>query len=58
MTNDDVTKPCSLFMKELDFHKRLDKDKQKKKKKYSGLNIDDIVNEHKSPVEITIRVSL
>ena len=45
-------------MKELDFHKRLDKDKQKKKKKYSGLNIDDIVNEHKSPVEITIRVSL
>ena len=54
MTNDDVTKPCSLFMKELDFHKKLDRDKQKKK--YSGLNIDDIVNEAESPVEITIRV--
>ena len=42
-------------MKELDFHKELDKDKQKKK--YNGWDIDDFVNGNDSPIEITIRVS-
>ena len=54
----DMTKPCYLLSKELNFIKELDKSKGKSssKSKYNLMNLDEMANNNDSPVEITIKV--
>ena len=54
----DMTRPCFLLAKELEFIKQLDKSKRKtsSQSKYNLMNLDEMANNNDSPVEITIRV--
>ena len=54
----DMTKPCSLLSKELEFIKQLDKSRGKtsSQSKYNLMNLDEMANNNDSPVEVTIKV--
>ena len=55
---DDITRPCALFAKELEFNKRLHTSlgTWANQTKYNLLDIDDLVNRQKAPLELVIKV--
>ena len=59
-SEDDVTKPCSLFMKELAYQKHLDRKKNidKNEGRYLSMDLNEFSNLNKSPIEIVIKVRL
>ena len=54
---DDVTRPCGLFMRELEFMKLWEEKKEidRGDAKYYLMNIDDLSNKNESPIEIDIQ---
>lgn len=54
---DDVTRPCGLFMRELEFMKLWEEKKNidRGDAKYYLMNIDDLSNKNESPIEIDIQ---
>ena len=54
---DDVTRPCGLFMRELEFMKLWEEKKNivRGNAKYYLMNIDDLSNKNESPIEIDIQ---
>ena len=58
MEERDITKPCMLMMKELEFYKELDSNKKVSmaKSKYGMMTLDELSKMNDSPVEITIKV--
>jgi len=54
---DDLTRPCALFIKELRFQKELHKalGTNVTKTKYNQLDINDLVEKQKSPMEIVVK---
>ena len=54
----DMTRPCSLFSRELDFIKQMDskKGKSSSKSKYMLMDLDEMAKNNESPVEISIKV--
>ena len=59
MEERDLTKPCMLMMKELEFYKELDTSKKvsKARSKYGMMTLDELSTMNDSPVEITIKAS-
>ena len=57
MKQDDLTKPCSLFARELAFHKSIESSEHLNRFRYSHFAMDELASRNGAPVEIDIKVS-
>ena len=55
--NEDLTRPCELFARELEFKKQyhLKLNTMENKTRYMNKDINDLVKEKKAPMEIVIK---
>ena len=57
MKQDDLTKPCLLFARELAFHKSLENLDNLDKFRYSHFSLEELTSRNGAPIEINIKVS-
>ena len=56
MKQDDLTKPCSLFARELAFHKSMESSGHLKKFRYSHYSMEELTSRNGAPIEVKIKV--
>ena len=56
MKQDDLTKPCYLFARELSFHKRIESLDHLDRFRYSHFTMEELTSRNGAPIEVKIKV--